>query len=69
MANAIIPAAEVAATNQVTAPAATILTAPATEQKEPQTNSTSRRRRSTTPPMWRGNDAGAARFRCPTEKG
>ena len=53
MANAIIPAAEVAATNQVTAPAATILTAPATEQKEPQTNSTSRRRRSTTPPMWR----------------
>lgn len=49
MANAIIPAAEVAATNQVTAPAATILTAPATEQKEPQTNSTSRRRRSTTP--------------------
>ncbi|KAA3404636.1 hypothetical protein F1908_12590, partial [Akkermansia muciniphila] len=53
MANAIIPAAEVAATNQVTAPAATILTAPATEQKAPQTNSTSRRRRSTTPPMWR----------------
>ena len=53
MANAIIPAAEVAATNQVTAPAATTLTAPATEQKEPQTNSTSRRRRSTTPPMWR----------------
>ena len=51
--NAIIPAAEVAATNQVTAPVATTLTAPATEQKEPQTNSTSRRRRSTTPPMWR----------------
>lgn len=51
MANAIIPAAEVAATNQVTAPAATILTAPATEQKEPQTNSTSRRR-APSAPIW-----------------
>ena len=61
MANAIIPAAEVAATNQVTAPAATILTAPATEQKEPQPFDYA--------PDVAGNDAGAARFRCPTEKG
>ena len=50
--NAINPAAEVAANNQVTAPvAATFNAAPATEQKEPQTNPTSRRR-APSAPVW-----------------
>lgn len=54
---------------QTTANAATATPAPVAEQKEQQTAQTSRRRRSTTPPDVAGNDAGAARFRCPTEKG
>ena len=49
--------------------AATATTAPVVEQKEQQTVQTSRRRRSTTPPMWRVMTQVAARFRCPTEKG
>lgn len=50
--NTINPAAEVAANNQVTAPvAATFNAAPATEQKEPQTNPTSRRR-APSAPVW-----------------
>lgn len=50
--NAINPAAEAAANNQVTAPAAaTFNAAPATEQKELQTNPTSRRR-APSAPVW-----------------
>lgn len=50
--NAINSAAEAAANNQVTAPAAaTFNAAPATEQKEPQTNPTSRRR-APSAPIW-----------------
>ena len=49
-----IPAAESAATTTTAAPAATFNAAPATEQKEPQTNPTSRRRAPSAPsaPIW-----------------
>ena len=46
-----IPAAESAATTTTAAPAATFNAAPATEQKEPQTNPTSRRR-APSAPIW-----------------
>ena len=48
-----IPATESVANNQITATAATATPAPVAEQKEQQTVQTLRRRRSTTPPMWR----------------
>ena len=66
MANAIINGQN-NVNEQNAANAATVTPAPVVEQKEQQTAQTS-------PPFdyapdVAGNDAGAARFRCPTEKG
>ena len=69
MANAIIPAAEVAATNQVTAPCRNHPDCPCHRAER------AADKFDLAPPPFdyapdvAGNDAGAARFRCPTEKG